>query len=245
MQVKSSSNYNQFKTFDFNRPTSAKRKDLSQSLADYGWIQPVICVETDIYGEKGLYVLDGEHRILQAKHLNLGVKYVILSKDITPTTKSGLVQLCARLNASSKKWSIDEYVEAFVKCGYKDYKYLMDKKANTSISYGTIANIYTNVMDHHNPIALKEGTFSIPKEYKKRGDTIINYINTLCNVTKFYTKHALGFTHFYTNLDNPKKFNVKVFAKALENNLDLFEDMSDYMHYSTRFQKIYNEIPCK
>jgi hypothetical protein len=94
-----------------NRPIyPAQVTKLAESINKMGVIRPVVIAEIDfITGKKTKYIIDGQHLFNALIRNNMEIPYVtIVIKD-----KKDLVETIAKLNASSKNWSLLDYVTAW------------------------------------------------------------------------------------------------------------------------------------
>ncbi len=111
MEILKTKNYDQFKVTDINRADGVKHehvRKLSASIAarNYLHMKP-ITVNTD------MEVLDGQHRLQAAKYLGVDIYYVI-DREIQ---REDIVTL----NINNKLWSLNDYLNAWVKLGNQQY----------------------------------------------------------------------------------------------------------------------------
>lgn len=94
-----------------NRPVSPGQvTKLANSLNKMGCIRPVIVSSLPFIGP-GKYIIDGQHLYHALMRNNMDTPYIDISSTIS--SKRDLVESIALLNASSKSWSILDYVVAW------------------------------------------------------------------------------------------------------------------------------------
>lgn len=93
---------------------------LASSIECMGIIRPVVVADIDFLGEKGTYILDGQHLFYALMRLDQDIPYTkIQVKD-----KKDMIVKISLLNASSKSWMMLDYITAW-SCISEDYKKLM------------------------------------------------------------------------------------------------------------------------
>jgi hypothetical protein len=102
------SEYNQFKLVKGNRKIDTNLK-LEQSIKKIGILRPIIV-------NSNMEILDGQHRYSIAKKYALPLPYYVSS--------SKNIDDIIDLNNSSKKWSIEDYINKYKQDGLSDYEQL-------------------------------------------------------------------------------------------------------------------------
>lgn len=116
MKIKQTKNYDLFKTIEGNRGVITQHiKKLVNTLSndDLTGYMPIVVNEK-------MEVIDGQHRLEALKQLNLPVNYIVIAG-----TDLATVQM---LNSSAKSWSLNDYVDSYIKCGNSNYKILSEFK---------------------------------------------------------------------------------------------------------------------
>lgn len=121
--------YDKFNFIGFNRdPDDSHVKELQSSMEQFGFLNPVT-VTTD------WKVIDGQHRILAAKNLDLPVPYhmVEMGDDKIP-------HAIGVLNTTSKKWRLEDFKNLYVALGNNDYRRFADfiEKHSLSVRDGIV-----------------------------------------------------------------------------------------------------------
>lgn len=122
-RILTTKNYGQFKSFVGNRDVR-ERKDLLQSIATSGLINPIIV-------DRQLNVIDGQHRLYACKTLGIPVEYMV--RDFDERT-------IVDVNQHQLKWVPQDYLMRYVKMGYPDYMTFHEliKEAKLSVKQGFI-----------------------------------------------------------------------------------------------------------
>lgn len=233
---KSTKNYGKFKFLPFNREYSV-RKDLIDSFNKYGWLMPIICIESSIYGKKQLFILDGQHRFATASFLDLPIEYVIVGAKADK--KEDLVMITAKLNSSAKQWGMGDYVNAFAALNIEDYIYLSSVHHDSGISYSSLAAFYTGGKSSSGgrSCIIRQGKFRITR--MELGNSIVNCLKDLNKITSFSNRMSYGFFSFFISLGGD--YDHERFCENFRNNLPMLEDISEIISYKEAFEKIYSK----
>jgi hypothetical protein len=197
-----------------------------------GIIRPVVVAYISfIDGTRKLFIIDGQHLFNALIRNNMDIPYVIIDvKD-----KTDLVEKIALLNASSKNWTMLDYITAWASLS-NDYVKLNHYYQVYDIDLCTLATILLGQsIDGSNTVkTIKNGKFKIVDE--KLNTTILDNITDLLKViprmarndnryaTREYTKF-LRTTRTYNHkkfIDNLKK-NKKEFILATQEDGKLVE----------------------
>ena len=94
-----------------NRPINPSQvTKLSESLLKLGILRPIIVAEISfLTGKKTSYIIDGQHLFNAMLRNNMDIPY----KVIEIKNKVELVEAIALLNASSKSWTMIDYVTSW------------------------------------------------------------------------------------------------------------------------------------
>lgn len=106
-QVQTTSEYAQFQTLDGNRAINELHlKRLVASMRTTYLLSPIVVNERK-------EIIDGQHRYHAAKSLGLPINYIVVNGY-------GLREVQI-LNANSKNWTANDYLEGYCDLGYEDY----------------------------------------------------------------------------------------------------------------------------
>lgn len=134
---------------------------LAQSIDKMGVIRPVVVANMPfVDGKLKTYIIDGQHLYMACLRNNLDIPYLTIEIN----NLHDLVDKIALLNASSKSWTMQDYIQSW-KIINKDYGILQTMFQRYDIELSQIAQILHSgfTLTHHHMITrmLKKGTFSI------------------------------------------------------------------------------------
>ena len=200
-----------------NRPINpAQVTKLAESVTKMGIIRPVVVAYIAfVDGVKKLYIIDGQHLFNELIRNNIDIPYVIIDvKD-----KKDLVEKIALLNASSKNWSMLDYITAWASLS-NDYIKLNHYYQVYDIDLTTLATILLgNSVDGSGTVnTIKSGKFKIVDE--KFNVSILDNVTDLLKViprvernnNRYATREYIKF------LRTTKNYNHKKFIENLKKN---------------------------
>jgi hypothetical protein len=111
INIKYSKNYEKFLFLDNNRTLNPGHvQTMIESIRTMGVIRPVVCIETDVIsGKKERYITDGQHMFTGLVAEGLEIPYIVLNVE----DEIDVVVKMAKMNNSSKSWTLTNYVNAF------------------------------------------------------------------------------------------------------------------------------------
>jgi hypothetical protein len=195
---------------------------ITTSYERLGSLQPVICCEVDfISGKKELYILDGQHKFNSMLRLNWEIPYVVIDiKD-----KKDLVESIALLNASSKSWTIQDYVNSWASL-LADYVKLNRYFQIYDVEISIIASILSNGnVSSAGTITkkIKQGEFAIQNEEENVTilDGITDILKVIPRMNRFENRYVCA---EYVNFRRTEgcSYDHKAFMKKLEANKKQF-----------------------
>lgn len=216
-----------------NRPIyPAQVTKLAESVEDIGIIRSVVVAELDfISGKKTKYIVDGQHLFNALIRLGWDIPYV----TIKISNKQQLVEKIAKLNASSKTWSLLDYVTAWGSL-IPDYIKLNHYFQVYDLDMGLISSVLCGVTTDGGNVTkkIKKGEFKIINESEN-----VEILNQLTDVLKIvprmnrmenrylcreYIKFVKGNKKYKHSLflENLKK-NKKQFVLATQEDGKLYE----------------------
>lgn len=139
-------------------------------------IRPVVVARISwIDGTPRYYIIDGQHLYHALIRVGASIPYVVV--DVAD--EQDLVEKIAMANASSKSWTLGDYVKAwsFVR---PDYITLNQLIATHNISPRTVVSCYMPSYGKSCSKVIKTGAFKI--EDKKGGDRLLNQLNDCLSV---------------------------------------------------------------
>jgi len=134
--------YNKLHHLPFNREF-AVRPELTSSMKKYGFIYPILLVESDVVdGKRKMWIADGQNRALNASYLDIEFYGVVVEQNFKDMGE--VVNFVAQLNSTQRAWTCLNYVEAFNYLGYPEYHKLLTMKNKYTYSVETIASLLTS-----------------------------------------------------------------------------------------------------
>ncbi len=205
-----------------NRPINPGQvTKLAQSLEAMGVVRPVVITEVDfINGKKAKYIIDGQHLFNALLRLGWNIPYVTINVN----SKQELVETIAKLNSSSKSWSMQDYVTAwsslnndFVKLNHYYQIYDMEISQIASILSGN--NAATGGVINRK---IKDGSFKIVNEALNADilDHVTDMLKIVPRMNRWENKYAIS--EYVKFLRSAKKYNHKAFIEKLQKNKQKF-----------------------
>lgn len=189
---------------------------LAESVNKMGIIRPVVVAYIAfVDGIKKLYIIDGQHLFNALIRNNMDIPYVIIDvKD-----KTDLVEKIALLNASSKNWTMLDYITAWASLS-QDYVKLNHYYQVYDIDLATLATILMGgSVDGSNTVrTIKNGQFKIVDE--KFNVSILDYVTDLLKVIPRMARNDNRYAsrEYVKFLRNTKTYNHKKFIDNLKKN---------------------------
>jgi hypothetical protein len=189
---------------------------LAESVNKMGIIRPVVVAEISfVDGKKKSYIIDGQHLFNALIRNNMDIPYVM----ITVKDKVELVEKIALLNASSKNWTMLDYITAWASLS-QDYVKLNHYYQVYDIDLGTLATVLMNgSVDGSNTVkTIKNGQFKIVDE--KFNTLILDNVTDLFKVIPRMARNDNRYVarEYIKFLRNAKIYNHKKFIENLKKN---------------------------
>jgi hypothetical protein len=204
-----------------NRPINPGQvTKLAKSLEMMGIIRPVVIAELSfINGKATKYIIDGQHVFNALIRLGWEIPYVTIKVD----SKQDLVEKIAMLNASSKSWTMYDYVTAwsslkedYVKLNhyYQVYDFEINELAAILIGNSRAGG---NIIK-----LLKSGEFKIINEQKNVEilDNVTDMLKILPRMNRFENRYAVK--EYVKFLRSTSKYDHKTFLTKLQKNKEKF-----------------------
>ena len=134
-------NYELFNFLPFNRDVAnAHVKEITKSIKQHGFKGVIQVIKTSIFdSENKMYILDGQHRFMAAKELNLPIKFELTEF----TERKAAIEFITELNNSQKKWNTNQYLDIWSGLGIREYIKLSDVVRETKIQISALLEAYT------------------------------------------------------------------------------------------------------
>lgn len=211
----------------YNRDSNV-RKDLLESMQNFGFISPIIIIKTDVIdGKKKFFCVEGQHRTKTALFLGLNIPAFILQLEVD--SEKDIVHLMAKLNATQKKWETRNYVNAWTVFGKDNYKLLNKLKTTYPWSYKTLGSLfYSNSASSTEALnAIKDGNFEF--RYKDSGLRTLDFAVKLSKFKKPSTR-MMKALHRVLNV---KDFNETRFVNNYKSKIHQHIDLD---HFTSLFK---------
>lgn len=193
---------------------------LAVSIERMGVLRPVVVAEISfISGKKERYIIDGQHLFNALIRLDIPIPYVTIKID----DKKELVETIAMLNASSKTWSMQDYVTAwsslkddYIKLNHYFQVYDMEVNQVAAVLMG-------NTADGSNTCRIiKSGQFKIVNE-----DLNVEILNNITDMLKVIPRmnrveNRYVVREYVKFLRSAKKYNHEKFLSKLSKNKKQF-----------------------
>jgi len=239
--VKMTDNYAMFSYLPMNRGLDGKHIErMVNSIRSMGIIRPIVCIKTDIFdGEMKTYVIDGQHLLNACQRENLHVPYITV--DIS--TEEEIVQKMAKLNNSSKSWSLLDYVNAW-KYHNSDYAKLKKFTKMYNLEVLIVSQICNNSKGFGNMASgsrmLKKGEFSIINPKAEEMCKLFSDLFIAIGRADRWIKHQ--FLYVFLQAYGPS-YNHEKILKNIQKNIKQIKVMSDVEATNIYIQKkVFNLI---
>jgi hypothetical protein len=172
-------------------------------------------------------IIDGQHRFEVCKELCLPVYYILVQN-------LGLKEIQI-LNANSKNWKHEDYVDGYCSLGLKEYCYLQNELKRTGLGIASLLAMLG--ADNGNAaMNLREGNLILP--HKKRGLIIMQWIKDydLFFINSTHRNFIRALVHLY----NIKEYNHNKMIQKLQYQSGKLKTCTDTKTYLAILEEIYN-----
>lgn len=155
MEVLKSNDYKKFKAFPYNRDINQKRvMTLAKSIWEHGFLLPLLVTKKNM-------IIDGQHRYEAAKNVGCEFSYVVID---VPDEKIPI--LMAKVNSTSKVWTMAEYLDLWAGVGKESYIYIK----NVIIECGINISIFMRMFKNSDTFiaSFKCGKLDLSEQFKER-----------------------------------------------------------------------------
>lgn len=225
MNFPTTSDYDQFVIFEFNRDVS-KINLLENSMKQHGFIPayPLHVVEVD--GK--FHVKGGHHRFTVAKKLGIPVVYAVCEDSAS----------VYQLEKTTRKWTMSDYLASYVRTGNPDYIAVLHFHQSTGLNIGQCVSLLAGDIASSGNFAsrFKEGGYKVTSpEYATRVNSVIA---ALTGSRIPWAKKKLCVTSisrivkaFHTDLDRLiKKINKHAFTLSEKTTVEAYTDMWETLY---------------
>ena len=127
-EIKTTTNYCQFKKLSGNRQTDLQRVlRIQDSIERIGWVSNPIIVN------ENLEIVDGQGRFEALRRLNMPVEYIVIP--------GANINHCRVMNDVNKPWYGREFIQSFAETGDEGYKLLWQCMTQFSVDARTVLHL--------------------------------------------------------------------------------------------------------
>jgi len=204
-----------------NRPINPGHvTKLAKSIEQLGILQPIIVGLIEfITGKPELYIIDGQHKFNALLRNNMPIPYIVIEiKD-----KKELIETIALLNASSKSWTTQDYVNAWASM-VPDYVKLNHYFQVYDIEMSIIAAILAGNSANGGRITkkIKDGSFRIQNEKESVSilDCLTDVLKVVPRMNRYENKYVCS--EYVNFMKATKNYNHNKFIESLKKNKKKF-----------------------
>jgi hypothetical protein len=221
-QVHTTSDYFLFKSIDGNRNLNLLHLNRLKESMSKNYLFTVIIVN-----EKN-EIIDGQHRFESCKELELPIHYI-------KCYGYGLEEVHI-LNQNSKTWNSDDYLEGYVKLGYKDYIKYSDFKNKYGLGHNECMSLLSGSHLKIDTNLFYSGNFKI-KSIKYAEETI----EKILMIQPYYEGvKRRSFIFTMMALLNNDSFHFTEFLQKLKVQPTALQDCNNVTNYKILIEEIYN-----
>lgn len=202
-----------------NRPINPSQvTKLAESVKKIGIIRPIVIAQLSfITGKSEQYIIDGQHLFNALIRNNMDIPYVSVEID----NKYQLVETIALLNASSKNWSMVDYVTSWGSIS-EHYKKLLYYFNVYDFELCDIASILSEKARRHIGRVIKKGEFEIVNE--KDNVKILDYLTDVLDILPRMNRYENRYVceEYISFIRTTVNYNHKLFIQKLEKNKQKF-----------------------
>lgn len=220
-------NYDLFELLRFNRDVM-KTKALEKSMKTHGFIAayPLHVVRN---GNGKLKIKAGHHRFVVAKKLGLPVWYVICDDGAT----------IHELENATTKWTLNDYLQSFCRCGMEEYQRVADYMERTGIPTQSAVSLLGGHLassGQHGPV-FKAGVFKITdNEYAEQVGDVIQH----CKRAGFPFACNTLFVLAVSRVMRVTQFSATEFKHKVDLNASMLKRQPHLAGYMEMIESIYN-----
>lgn len=235
-KIKRTTEYDAFVTILGNRPVNRRKVDNLKSDIESGLDLtghcPVVVYQTD----KGLMIVDGQHRFTACRELAHPIFYVE-APELS-------LQEIARLNSRSDNWSKKDFLNCYCELGDSDYITLRSFISDTGIVYSASVELlmYGNCRKRGDAMErFRSGTFKVEHEDEAR--RLAGKAEELFGRYRFYKNREL--ITAIQELEAAGKIDWKKLATKLESAPNEMVECSSWKNYVFAIERVYNHRNAK
>lgn len=230
-QILTTKNYDLFNTITGNRNVSQKKidriiEDIKNGLNLLPYC-PIIVYQDD----EGLSIVDGQHRFEVSKQIDCVVYYVLADKLN--------IQQIALLNSRQDKWSINDFLRAYIKVGIEEYITLAEVMDNYKLNVSTAASFIMNGnLNNRGEVAqlFRDGKFKV--NHLEESTALFALSHSLFDKYKFYTDRNL--LHAVQLIQKKGLCDFNELKEKITKAPMLMDKQGTYKDYIYNIERVYN-----
>ena len=223
--VMKTKDYSRFKTLGGNRQLNElhlKRLLTSVMVKNLLFANPILVNEK-------FEIIDGQHRFAVCQNLGFPVHYLLVEN-------LGLSEV-QTLNANTKNWKIEDYIDGYCDMGLQEYCYLKSLMTKTGLGVTILLGIFAAGTTSGSTLySLREGELKLI--HKNRGLVMLQWI-------KDWVKHYEGatrrsFVFALVHLYETKGYNHEKMMQKLQYQSTKLVDCTNTKTYVALLEEVYN-----
>jgi len=225
------------KELSFNRNKVEKHiKTLTKSINKIGVLRtPVIAKTKAVTGSTEYFIVDGQHLIESLKRLNVEKVHAIV---VETESVREIVDMMALLNNVQQRWTLMNYVDAYIGMGMHDYFILKQHSQKNGFGINMSASILNGCKSTgRGTEVVRNGQFKVSSS---DAEELTANLQELCAITGVVsTKFQSAYMEVFRS--NSKIYDHAKFMKKIKANLSLFENMPhDTAYCHALLSKVFN-----
>jgi hypothetical protein len=227
IQVHTTKDYSLFKTLNGNREVNHLHLSRLKESMKKNYLTTIIMVN------KNFEIIDGQHRYLICRELNLPINYII-------SENYGLNEIQI-LNANMKNWTIVDYVSGYCDLGYKDYEvyrdFINEYGFTNQVALVLLSGGFISGSDESSlTTKFKEGQFKI-----KDLDLAKKMADKIMMIEPYYSGYLRrSFIYAMIGMFKNENFEFTEFLAKLKQQPTTLQDCTNITQYKSLIEEIYN-----
>ena len=223
--VMKTKDYARFKTLGGNRQLNElhlKRLLTSVMVKNLLFANPILVNEK-------FEIIDGQHRFAVCQDLGFPIHYLLVEN-------LGLSDV-QTLNANTKNWKLEDYIDGYCDMGLQEYCYLKSKMTKTGLGVSTLLAIFAaGGTSGQTMYGVKEGELKLL--HKNRGLVLLEWIKNWLN---FYPgADRRTFVLALVQLYNVQEYNHEKMMQKIQYQSTKLVDCTNTKTYLALLEEIYN-----
>jgi hypothetical protein len=230
MEILQSIDYGSFTTITGNRNINSKKVEkLAEDVKSGFNLLPYCPIIVREVNNKKLAIIDGQHRFETCVATNEPVYYLI-KNDIT-------LQQIAKLNSRGQKWTVNDFLNCYVKLGIQNYITLGEICREFKVSVSTVCGLL-----------MKNNVKANCKEEFESGEFKVNYLEStkkyIALTEELFAKYSFSkdrcLIGAVREIDLAGKCDWEVLKDKISQNPNGMDKNGDVKNYIYNIERVYN-----